>query len=219
MSGCTREQFMGRIRSALGRGDDPVAPCPELEEALVRRPESDGDLADRFAARAVDVGMFVHRVGAGELHAAIIKVLKEHEARTVVIGMKDGRAMRESLESGSVEIVEWRDHPGFEIQYDVDASVTDVHAAFAETGTVVCCSDADHSRGLSLVPPLHVAVVRREDILPDVLDFWNRMPRDADLPSSIAFITGPSKTADIEGVLVTGVHGPREVHVMLVGAD
>src|SRR5690606_18699946 len=95
---------------------------------------------------------------------------------------------------------------------------TDVHAAIAETGSLVCCSDGGHSRGLSLIPPVHIAIVRKSDILPDMFDFWPRYAQSQpdELPSSIAFITGPSKTADIEGVLITGVHGPGRVFVLVV---
>ena len=103
-------------------------------------------------------------------------------------------------------------------QFDVDCGITGVHAALAETGTLVLYSDAHHSRGLSLVPPLHIAIVYRRDILPDMLDHWARLRGipGSDLPSNMVFITGPSKTADIEGELVTGVHGPEAVHIMLV---
>ena len=96
--------------------------------------------------------------------------------------------------------------------------VTDVHAALAETGTLICSTDGSHSRGASLIPPVHIAIVRERDIVPDMLDYWARLGGvpGGELPSSQSFITGPSKTADIEGVLVTGVHGPGEVHIVLV---
>ena len=102
-------------------------------------------------------------------------------------------------------------------QYEADVGITDVHAALAETGTLVCQAGPLHGRGHSLVPPVHVAIVRRSDILPDLLDLVARMPENSrELPSAIALITGPSKTADIEGILITGVHGPGRVFVLLV---
>ena len=91
-------------------------------------------------------------------------------------------------------------------------------AALAETGTLICCTDADHARGHSLAVPLHVAIVRQSDILPDMIDYMARIhgSSPADLPSAQTLITGPSKTADIEGVLITGVHGPGKVCVLIV---
>ena len=73
-------------------------------------------------------------------------------------------------------------------------------------------------RGLSLVPLRHVAVLRRSEILPDMIDYLESLEGSSitDLPSSQVFVTGPSKTADIEGKLFTGVHGPAEVHIFLV---
>ena len=117
-----------------------------------------------------------------------------------------------------MDILDWRHEGGVDAQFDVDAGITDVHAALAETGTLICCSDTEHSRCLSLVPPLHVAVVGRRDVLPDMIDFWRSVEAESDgtLSSSISFITGPSKTADIEGELITGVHGPGRVEIYLV---
>jgi L-lactate dehydrogenase complex protein LldG len=103
-------------------------------------------------------------------------------------------------------------------QFTLDAGITDVHAAVAETGTLICCSGPGHSRGLSLIPPIHIAIVRAADILPDMLDYFasRRGQKSPQLPSSQAFITGPSKTADIEGELIVGVHGPGRVYVVVV---
>ncbi len=117
-------------------------------------------------------------------------------------------------------------------QYDADAGITDCDAALAESGTIVLRTDASRSRGTFVVPPVHIAILKASQILPDMLDLWSRFtfpdhplpgadhphasPRRAAMPTSIVLVSGPSKTADIEGILITGVHGPREVHVMLV---
>jgi L-lactate dehydrogenase complex protein LldG len=113
--------------------------------------------------------------------------------------------------------VAWRDTPGFEALYNTDVGITDVQAAIAETGSLVCTAGPGSARGLSLVPPIHIAIVRRSQVVPDLIDYWTPS-LNAQLPpsSSVALITGPSKTADIEGVLITGVHGPREVHILLI---
>ena len=105
-----------------------------------------------------------------------------------------------------------------DVQFDTDVGVTDVHAALAETGSLICNVDAKHSRGLSLVPPVHIAIVGARQILPDMLDYFATQHdvTGIALPSSQAIITGPSKTADIEGQLVTGVHGPGKVFVYVV---
>ncbi|MAE60513.1 MAG: hypothetical protein CMJ49_04050 [Planctomycetaceae bacterium] len=114
--------------------------------------------------------------------------------------------------------MDWRNDSKMTSAYQADAGLTGVHAGLAETGTLICNSDAAHARGASLAPPVHIAVVRRRDILPDMLDYLPRLEgmSPAELPSSQAWITGPSKTADIEGVLITGVHGPGKLIIVLV---
>ena len=75
----------------------------------------------------------------------------------------------------------------------------------------------EQPRSLSLLPPVHIAVARREQIVADLFDWFDDQQRDIHkLPACVSIITGPSKTGDIELKLVTGVHGPGEVHVILL---
>ena len=77
-------------------------------------------------------------------------------------------------------------------------------------------SPAD-ARLISLLPPAHIAVLPAERILSGLDELFTLDPRPADHTSSTVFITGPSRTADIEQLLVRGVHGPGEIHVVVVG--
>lgn len=69
---------------------------------------------------------------------------------------------------------------------------------------------------VSLLPPVHIAVFRRERILTGLDEFFSLVPMPAERSSSTVFITGPSRTADIEQILVRGVHGPGEVHAIVL---
>ena len=69
---------------------------------------------------------------------------------------------------------------------------------------------------MSLLPPVHIAVADRSQLLPDLFDLFRQLPPE-EMPSCVSLITGPSKTGDIELRLVTGVHGPGEIHVVLIG--
>ena len=93
--------------------------------------------------------------------------------------------------------------------------VSCVQAAIAETGTLVLCSTSERHRLVSLVPPVHLALVREGDLVPD-LDAAMEHLSSAGPPPLVSFITGPSRTADIELTLVVGVHGPEELHVILL---
>ncbi|RMF02411.1 MAG: hypothetical protein D6768_08330 [Chloroflexi bacterium] len=95
--------------------------------------------------------------------------------------------------------------------------VSGVLAGLADTGSLVVHSGAGQARAASLVPPVHVALLSVGDLYPD-LPTWMAAQGAGVLPqtANVVFITGPSKTADIELNLVVGVHGPGEVHVILV---
>jgi L-lactate dehydrogenase complex protein LldG len=91
----------------------------------------------------------------------------------------------------------------------------------AETGTLALSARPGQMRGVSLVPPVHVAVARAEQIVATLADYLLRLrAADADvqqsLSSCVSFITGPSRTGDIELTLTVGVHGPGELHLVIL---
>ncbi len=103
---------------------------------------------------------------------------------------------------------------------NADVGLTGVDHAVAETGSVVLLPRRGVSRLVSLLPPVHLAVVRRGEVLPglDELFALQRLDHiEGGLGSYLNIITGPSRSADIEYTLVTGVHGPGEVHMVLLG--
>jgi len=222
-----REQLLARVRSALGRRPgDPVAAAPEVDPDLVHVAGTEGDLAAVFAERAEAVGMTVHRYGdAAEAAAGAEALLRERGARRLVASVRGsagdeagaaGVVLEHLLAAGFERVAEGGGT--LEAQYEADAGLTDVAAAIAESGSLALASDAAHGRGASLVPPVHLAVVEAGQVVGDMLAFWDRYAgaAPAALPSSVSLVTGPSKTADIEGELITGVHGPGEVHILIV---
>ena len=220
--GESRDSFMARVRSALQHETTaaPTEQAPAVDETLARLASADDDLLAMFAERATGVGMVVHQITQAQMLDKLANVLDETGSKSVAVAAGAvGRDMgvEEALRAGNLRVLDWQ-NASFDAQYELDAGVTDVHAALAETGTLICCSGAAHSRGLSLVVPIHIAIVRQSDILPDMIDYWARLKGipNTELPSSTAFITGPSKTADIEGELITGVHGPEAVHILLI---
>jgi L-lactate dehydrogenase complex protein LldG len=95
-----------------------------------------------------------------------------------------------------------------------DAGVSEAAYGLADTGSVVLAASPEEPRSRSLLPFVHVSVLREERILSGLEELFARV--GADLPSALAIVTGPSRSADIEQKLVVGVHGPGEVHVVLV---
>ncbi len=220
-SGMDRRAFVARLTVALERPGvaAPREPAPVPADAVARITSHADDLPLVFAQRAAVVGMVVHPADSAGADGVVVELLLRLGARSVAIADSPLlRGVGQGAASAGLDTVRWQDGNGFEPLYAVDVGVTDVQAGIAETGSLVCCSGPGRGRGLSLVPPVHIAVVRRTDLCADLLDYWARCASQnpGDLPSSITLISGPSKTADIEGVLITGVHGPREVHIVLI---
>lgn len=214
---------MAKVRSALGRGRESVQiqDVPEAGASLIRLATAEDDLKSLFTRKAQEIGMRVYGTSVSNLDRSLQTLFKELGATTFSISLPTGehdKTVREVLRKTGGKIVDWRSRPGLDAQYDVDVGVTDSLAAIAETGTLIVSSDPDHSRGTFLVPPIHVALLRASQIVPDMVDCWGVLLADdsAAMSAATVLITGPSKTADIEGILVTGVHGPREVHVVLI---
>ena len=101
-----------------------------------------------------------------------------------------------------------------------DIGITGVDYAIAETGSCVLLPRKGLSRVVSLVPPVHIAVVKSGQVLPSLDELFTLRRHDfltGDIGSYLNLISGPSRSADIEYQLVTGVHGPGEVHMILLG--
>jgi len=99
-----------------------------------------------------------------------------------------------------------------------DAALTTCECLVAQTGSVMVSSAATGGRALSVLPPHHVVVATRSQLLPDLAAAYAfvREKYGGKLPSMISFITGPSRTGDIERILVLGVHGPRKLTIILI---
>lgn len=96
------------------------------------------------------------------------------------------------------------------------AGVSTALYGLADTGSVVLAAAPDEPRARSLLPDVHVTLLAEDRILPGLDELFAAL--GSELPSALAIVTGPSRSADIEQKLVVGVHGPREVHVVLLPA-
>jgi L-lactate dehydrogenase complex protein LldG len=96
------------------------------------------------------------------------------------------------------------------------AGVSTALYGLADTGSVVLAASPEEPRANSLLPAVHVSLLAEDRILPGLDELFEAV--GGDLPSALAIVTGPSRSADIEQKLAVGVHGPREVHVVLLPA-
>lgn len=200
-------KLIERVRDAVRAQPVSVAEVPS--HAVVRRVPADAaGLSELFATRAAAVGMKVLRAGDADLPATIASLLAGR-GPTVVAVRDPTLAALATAAAGSQAVA--ADADGL---FDCEVGITDVDAAIAESGSLVV-STRGRIRNAWITPPVHIAIVRASQVLADLVDLFQRDHESLDAAST-TIITGPSKTADIEGVLVTGVHGPGEVIVVLV---
>lgn len=214
MMGETQEQFIARVRGALAKRGEPVPLPDDLEIARVVG-RSD-DVVARFLTSVAQAKMIAHRVAdPAALVRLIIEITQALGARSALVPVEDwpGRdALLDALGAQGVSLVSPDDRDG---AFVADVGITGVAMAIAETGSIVLTSGGGRRRLASLAVPVHIGVVRAEQIVPDLIDWANSAP--GDLPATAVLVSAPSKTADIELNLVMGVHGPRVEHVIVVG--
>lgn len=223
-----RERFLDRVRRAVAEGNRAGAAPGLPARGGVGYQGGGPDPVARFCAELTAAGGHPHVVADGPAAlAAVLALVRERGARRVLFGAEpvfEGLDWAGALRAAGAEVVPAAGAPNAagrrEAFFAADLGLSGVDYLIAETGSVVQLSRPDQPRALSLLPPVHVAVARHDQLLPDLFDLFEAVPwaERGGLPSGLSLITGPSKTGDIELRLVTGVHGPGELHVFLLAA-
>jgi L-lactate dehydrogenase complex protein LldG len=218
-----RELILARIRGALRDVPDaePEAWIANLDadpRAAYRRGEAAeaSQLIPLFIDRCTDYGAGITSCGndAAEITAAISAACAKHAARKLVAPA--------TFAPGWVptELTLALDDPPLSVaQLDAcDGVITGCTAAIAATGTIVLdAGDGQGRRALTLVPDLHICVVRATQIVPNLPDAMSVVATATTAGRPVTFISGPSATSDIELKRVNGVHGPRRLEIVLAG--
>jgi len=237
----TREDTLNRIRKALGRspGDPPIRRQPEnLFPALgqVLQPIPTDRVIEKFEEELQKVTGSTYRAStSAELAGILRKITSDRQAKSVVLSRNPilGQlGIARELASLGISVAVWPEAaagapinegvPGFrESAFAAEVGITGVDFVLAESGSLVLSSLTEGAQLASLAPPAHIALYRRSQAFATLEEVLARLPVPLDpqapLPGrSVVFITGPSRTADIEQILIRGVHGPKEVHAILV---
>ena len=207
----SRENILHRVRTGIGRGAaDAPAPAPPVRLRIpeVNREERIASLLARVEALAA---MAVRSCDPAGVVAELI------EGKTVVASnapflAECGVTALEGVRSGITDGEELRD-----LCATADCGITSADYALADTGSLVMIAGPREARLISLLPPIHIAVVPAERILTGLDELFTLVPNPAEVTSSMVIITGPSRTADIEQILVRGVHGPGKLAVIVAG--
>jgi L-lactate utilization protein LutC len=214
-----RDQFLQRVRQAVAQGNQ-AGRVPALpERGQVGYQGAGPDPVERFRTELEASGGHFHLAPtASAVLPTVLRLLQGWPVRRVLLGgglLLEQLAILPALQGAGFEVTSATDASA-ESRFAADAGVSGVDHLIAETGSVVLASRPDQPRSLSLLPPIHLAVAHRGQLLPDLFDLLHSARWPEGLPSCLSVITGPSKTGDIELRLVTGVHGPGEVHVLLL---
>jgi L-lactate dehydrogenase complex protein LldG len=210
MSDDARAAILARIREAY---PDPPASV-SVPRDYTRTAPAGVDVVELFAERVADYRATVHRVAAGGLATVVGEALARRAARRIVVpaGLPDAW-----LAGAGPELERLTDDPPLsKTQLDAaDGVITGCAVAIAETGTIVLdAGDSQGRRAVSLLPDYHLCVVEASRIVGGVAEALERL----DPRRPLTWISGPSATSDIELQRVEGVHGPRNLEVVIVEA-
>jgi len=223
----SREQILATIRAAVGtsvRRDRASAPEFNLRNSVQ---ETGVDLTEQFRSEVIRIGGRFHHAPNGESVCGYIEQVAEAEGASTVIcsnahlAAEFGIANR--LAANGIAFI--ADPTASDILTNAaraDIGVTGVDYALAETGSLVLLARPGQPRSVSLLPPVHIALIRPEQIIRGFDELFELLRADFEatgVKSAVTFITGPSRTADIELTLVVGVHGPQQLHAVLIAGQ
>ena len=210
----SRDSILQTVRAALGRSAGQSAPPPPPARIVVPQVEMEDRIASartRIEALAGKTARAATPAEACSLVAAAI------DGKTAVTSnapylAECGITRLAGVRSGITDREELR-----EVCASADVGITSADYMLGDTGTLVMIASPREARLVSLLPPSHIAVVPKERILTGLDELFALLPDPAAQTSSMVLITGPSRTADIEQILVRGVHGPGQIMVVVVG--
>ena len=217
-----REAFLERVRQATAAGTRAGTSAPLPERGNISYQGAGAEPVARFQQELIASGGVSHSArDVASARGMIADLVQGSAGRRVLLGrgtVIDALDLAPRLRERGVEVVVTDSHDANrDALFAADVGISGVAYLVAETGSVVAATAPEEPRSLTLLPPVHIAVASRSQILPDLFDLFARFASSPPaLPSCLTIITGPSKTGDIELRLVTGVHGPGEVHVVLL---
>jgi L-lactate utilization protein LutC len=223
----TREAFLQTVRQAVQRGNPAGHSWPLPERGSVGYQGAGTDPVRRFCDELKAAGGQAHLASDHSSAFQIaLDLIRSRGAQKALLSDCEllsrldiaGRMRQAGIEV--TEVAGLQDGTARDAFFAADVGISGVYRLVAETGTVVLTTSRGQPRSVSLLPPMHIAFAEPSQLLPDLFDLFDLF---SPIPSAgkstpascLTLITGPSKTGDIELRLVTGVHGPGEIHVIL----
>lgn len=222
-----RAEFLQKVRHRTQRGRYKPTHAPDVAWTRGDGPRESPPVEDppaRFIEELEALGGHGIRVASAEgARDHVLAIARERDAKLLLrwdVPRLEELGVDGPLEEAGVEVAVWRDLEDFRgVAGKADVGLSTAAWAIAETGTLVLEGGPGMGRSVTLLPPTYVAVVPVEKILrtvPEAVEKYAEGGAGA-LPANVCFHTGPSRSGDIEMSLFVGMHGPGDVHVILVG--
>jgi len=228
-----REQFLTRIQQSLRQAHLPAASAEHpgsFQSYTFQADASAAQMAESFARELGVLSGYVHWLEDSEaIVGVILEILQKHQAQQVIAWDDAGLSLpwlSEALTAAGITLT--RHELGHEANErkaalaaldGIRVGLTGAQGGLADTGTLALVSGPGRGRLASLLPPVHIALLPLQKLYPSLPAFLSANPNAATEGSNLVFITGPSRTADIELTLSMGVHGPKEIHVIIYPGD
>jgi L-lactate dehydrogenase complex protein LldG len=225
MNSGQRETILGRIREALrspapGRQTLKLSGTAQIRAWLPAVPPDPKGQLELFRKNCAELKTEFYLVGSATEAARTLGALQQSK------GWKRAASHRHPLVEPVVTSLELptlfveRSLPIEDLE-KCSVGITACDLLIAQTGSILVTSRSAGGRGLSVLPPHHVVLAERKQLVPDLPDAFEYLQKQycESFPSFATFITGPSRTGDIERILVLGAHGPRELTVILIGSQ
>lgn len=210
----TRDNILNRLRQ------NPLQATPSPERYQPAHDWDKEQRIERLSERMRAVRTEVIRLPDGDWMTWLNQELPARELNSVVVGENEqGLQFKEAAQpplnvrSYEHAIEEWK----AEFFNDIDVGITTTIGGIAETGSLILWPDVAEPRLLSLVPPVHIALLDANRIENTFADAVQQQQWSTQMPTNALLISGPSKTADIEQTLAYGIHGPKQLIVLILG--
>lgn len=220
-----RSYILGRIRWSLGRGSAEREPDEALR-ARLRQPKVNLVPQRAQLEPKAQIDLFVEM--AREVNASVQRLDKLSSVPAAVSEYLHANELEQKIRIAPQESLKSLDWSGLTVSFGASDGedlngLSLAYAGVAETGTLAFQSGPESPTTLNFLPDNHLVVLKTSDLVGDYEAVYARMRRESNsddfMPRALNWVTGPSRTADIEQTLLLGAHGPRKLHILLVDGD
>ena len=220
-----RAEFLESIRHRTRTGRYKPTHAPDAAWTRGDAPRESAPTEDppaRFIEELEALGGHAKRVETlEEARGYVLSLARQRDAKLLIrwdVAELEKLGVDGPLQEAGVEVALWRDLEDFkEVTARADIGLSTAEWAIAGTGSLVLTSGPGRGRTVTLLPPTYVAVVPADRVLRTVPEAIEKYAGNGGLPANVVFHTGPSRSGDIEMEIFVGMHGPGDVHVVLVG--